>query len=67
MSIDFNTPTWRQISEWAQAQLARARDRNDANLNEIDTALLRGEIRCLKKILDLPNAAARGVVIDPDE
>lgn len=68
MITDFTTPTWRQITEWAQLQLTRARERNDAaGLNEIDTALLRGEIRCLKKILDLPQAAARGVVVDPDE
>ncbi len=66
--IDFTSPAWRQITEWAQDQLTRARERNDAaGLNEVDTALLRGEIRCLKRLLDLPKAAARAVAADPED
>lgn len=66
--IDFTSPTWRQVTEWANDQLTRARERNDAaGLSEVDTALLRGEIRCLKRLLDLPKAAARVVAADPDE
>jgi hypothetical protein len=35
-------------------------------LSEHDTAALRGEIRMLKRFLDLPQAATRGVVVEPD-
>ena len=65
--IDFQSATWHLLRKWAEEQLARAREKNDAvGLNDEDTAALRGEIRTLKRLLDLPNAAAREVVVDPD-
>lgn len=65
---DFQSDTWHQLRKWAEGQLQRAREKNDSTkLPPDETAALRGEIRMLKKFLDLPNAAARGVVADPDE
>lgn len=68
MNIDFQSATWHQLRKWAEDQLRRAREKNDSvKLAPDDTAALRGEIRLLKKFLDLPNVAARGVAIDSDE
>jgi hypothetical protein len=66
--IDFTSASWHQMRKWAEEQLRKAREKNDAvGLSDVDTAALRGEIRLLKRFLDLPNAAARGVVVEPDE
>jgi hypothetical protein len=68
MNPDFQSATWHLLRKWAEDQLKRAREKNDSlALTSDDTAALRGEIRILKKFLDLPNAAARGVVVNPDE
>lgn len=64
--IDFQTPAWHQIRRWAEDQLRRAREKNDVLLAPDDTAALRGEIRVLKRIIDLPNAVARENAVDPD-
>ena len=65
--IDFSSPTWHLLRKWAEAELDRARKRNDStDLDPVQTAATRGEIRCLRRFLDLPNAAARGVVTDPE-
>lgn len=64
---DFTSATWHQLRKWAEAELQKARVKNDAvGLSDIDTAALRGEIRTLKRFLDLPNQATRGVVVEPD-
>lgn len=66
--IDYNSTAWHQIRKWAEGQLQQARTKNDVvNLSDTETALLRGEIRFIKRFLDLPNAATRGVVVEPDE
>jgi len=65
---DFTSATWHQLRKWAETELARARVKNDAvGLSLTDTAALRGEIKMLKRFLDLPNEATRGVVAEPDE
>lgn len=64
---DFTSATWHQLRKWAEEELQKARAKNDAvGLSDIETAALRGEIRTLKRFLDLPNAATRGVVVEPD-
>ncbi len=66
--MNFNSPEWHELRKWAENQLQKCREKNDVvNLSDIDTALLRGEIRFIKRFLDLPNAATRGVVVEPDE
>lgn len=65
---DFTSATWHQLRKWAEEQLRKAREKNDAvGLSDIETAALRGEIRTLKRFLALPNEAARGVVVEPDD
>lgn len=44
---------WLRLKGHMQEQLAQARQRNDAAMSESDTASLRGEIRCLKRIIAL--------------
>ena len=65
--LDFSTPGWHQLRRWAEAELEKSRLKNDAVLDQIQTAALRGEIRLLKRILDLPNQATRGVAAEPDD
>ena len=65
--IDFQSATWHLLRKWAEEQLKRAREKNDSlALPAEETAALRGEIRTLKKFLDLPKAAPREVVVDPE-
>lgn len=66
--INFNTDTWHQLRKYVETELGKARAKNDAvGLSEAETAALRGEIRFMKRFLDLPQAAAREVVASPDE
>lgn len=66
--MNFQTDTWHQLRKWAETELGKARAKNDAvGLSEAETAALRGEIRFIKRFLDLPNAATREVVANPDE
>ena len=66
--MNFQTDTWHQLRKWAESELGKARAKNDAvGLTEVETAALRGEIRLLKRFLDLPNAATREVVANPDD
>jgi hypothetical protein len=66
--MNFNSPEWHVLRKWAEDQLRKCREKNDAvSLSELETAALRGEIRFIKRFLDLPDAATRGVVVEPDE
>ena len=65
--IDFSSPGWHQLHRWVQVELDKARLKNDADISDIHTAALRGEIRLLKRILDLPNQATRGVAAEPED
>ncbi len=65
--MDFNSPQWHMLKKWTEDQLKKAREKNDLiSLNQVETAALRGEIRLLKRILDLPNEATRSVEVFPD-
>ena len=66
--IDYQSATWHVLRRWADDQLKRNREKNDSTvLDANETAAVRGEIRILKRFLDLPNAAARDVTVLPDE
>lgn len=53
-------PTWRRVSDWAEAEINRARVKLEVvGLGPEDTNALRGEIRALKKLLALPSEAAQ--------
>ena len=53
--------TWAFIRNHCIESVNRLREQNDADKNEIETAALRGEIRALKKVLNLPESTAREV------
>ena len=58
--INISSPTWGYISAWAQEELAKLRNSNDIiSKGEIPTAVVRGEIRCLKKLLALPDLSTK--------
>jgi hypothetical protein len=66
--MNYNSPEWHTLRKWAEEQLRKCREKNDAvSLSELETAALRGEIRFIKRFLDLPDAATRGVAVEPDE
>ena len=55
--LDEFSPTWRYIRTWAEAEADRLRRRNDSpRLDDKDTTLIRGQLKMLKGLLDLPNA-----------
>lgn len=57
---EFSTLTWAHVQKWADEELSRLRTRNDSvELTPDQTASLRGEIRALKRLLALPEEAAR--------
>lgn len=54
--LDEYSPTWLYIKKWAEEEIEFARRRNDSITNtEIKTAVIRGEIKELKKLISLPN------------
>ena len=59
-NVNFAAGDWLQLAMWAREQLASARVRNDSASNSAeDTAVIRGEIKFIKKLLGLPEEAAR--------
>ncbi len=54
-SIDTYSGTWAKVSDWAQSELTKARERNDLlSCDATATAALRGRIKLLKELLSLP-------------
>lgn len=53
---DKSTALWVRLKAHLQDQLGDLRNRNDALLTEPETASLRGEIRCLKRLIALDAA-----------
>lgn len=67
IDINFHSPDWHRVRKWAEAELAKLRIKNDAvGLTLEETAALRGEIRALKRLIGLPEMAARDVVAGPE-
>ena len=57
---EFSTLTWAHVREWAGKEIERLRQRNDSTeLDHDQTCFIRGEIRALKRLLALPEEAAR--------
>lgn len=48
-----SSPLWTRLKGHFEDRLSVARVRNDAPLTDVDTAALRGEIRCLKQLIRL--------------
>jgi hypothetical protein len=57
---DFRTPTWSRFTKLLQERLQELRELNDASANtETKTALIRGQISEVKRLLALPESSAR--------
>lgn len=53
---DFQSKTWKRLTQTLQEELQRLRELNDApSLSPDKTALVRGQIKVVKELLDLPN------------
>ena len=46
---------WREVEAWANDKLVQARQQNDGDLGDSDTAKLRGRIALLKELIALPD------------
>lgn len=51
--FDLSQPTWIKVKNYLEAELLKLRVRNDEDMNEVETALLRGEIKRIKMLLAL--------------
>lgn len=51
--IDFRSETWKAIEELANSRLDELRRKNDGQLDPTQTAVVRGQIAELKKLLTL--------------
>ena len=53
--LDENSESWRYVKSWAEGELENLRKQNDsASLDDMKTAVIRGEIKILKKLIVLP-------------
>ena len=60
MEIDFTSPVWAAVVAFARKELERARMQLESTESTAEkTAALRGEIRFARKLLGLPEEAAR--------
>ena len=64
--LDPTSATWQHVAEWLHTSIADARERNDAPLDPIATAELRGRIAALKELQELPAQIARDVAARQD-
>ena len=56
---DFQSRTWKRLTQTLQEELQRLRELNDQASNSADkTALIRGQIRAIKELLDLPQGSS---------
>lgn len=68
MQIDYSGPGWLALQEYLQSELTRLRDANDAvGLPSEQRGALLGEIRLCKRLLGLPEAAARDKAMRHDD
>jgi hypothetical protein len=52
---DFQTATWRRLTQTLEAELQQLRESNDVVSNDpVKTAVIRGQIKAVKKMLALP-------------
>lgn len=65
---DFRTPTWRRLSQLIDQRVDELRKLNDnPSFGPERTALIRGGISELNKILSLAEDASLSPAVDPDE
>lgn len=59
MDIEFHSGTWAQVAEFAQQRINKLREKNDGDLDQYQTAFVRGQVKAFKSLLALPEEAAR--------
>jgi len=65
---DFRTDVWKRLTQTLEERLEELRQLNDnPSLGVEQTALVRGGIKELKRILSLADDASLGPLVDPDE
>lgn len=65
---DFRSATWRRLTQTLEERLQELRELNDSPSHSPEkTALIRGGISELKRILSLAEQASLSPVVDPDE
>lgn len=65
---DFRSQTWRRLTQTLEERLKELRELNDnPSFGPEKTALIRGGISELKKILSLAEQASLSPAVDPDE
>lgn len=57
--IDFNSATWLQVADWARTRVDALRAKNDGDLDAVETARVRGQLKAFKELIGLPEQAAR--------
>lgn len=65
---DFRSATWRRLTQTLEERLQELRELNDSPSHSPEkTALIRGGISELKRILSLAEQASLSPAVDPDE
>ena len=65
---DFRSSTWKRLTQTLQERLQELRELNDSpSYSPEKTALIRGGISELKRILSLAEQASLSPAVDPDE
>ena len=60
MNIDFSTPAWREVAAFLESELEPRRIRlENPDLDPLQTAVVRGEVKVIRRLLGLPAAEAR--------
>lgn len=53
--INIHSDTWKAVAAWAEKELMVGREQNDKiKLDMVKTSVIRGKIKVLKEILQLP-------------
>ncbi len=67
-SLDNQSKTWFFIEDYLKMCLTKAREENDSmNKDALQTAAIRGRIKMIKELLDLPNDKPRDRTVKLDE
>jgi len=65
---DFLSPTWKRLTQTLEDRLKELRELNDApSFGPEKTALIRGQISELKRILSLADPASLSPAVSPEE
>jgi hypothetical protein len=56
-SGDFRSPTWEKLLVYLEARREQMRDENDGDLNEKETARIRGRLMEVASLMDLARSA----------